>query len=146
MLPARVIMKRAVTLLLMIILVLFSGISIKYSAHFCSGTVVATMFSLKGGTATCGMEDENGSNTVTDLFKTHCCDNVSASLQFKINYIPSSVYTIGNLTLQGHHSFLPYISSIGNSLVYYTTTGNIRPPGSRNFDPCTPESLCILRI
>lgn len=127
-------------------LVLFSGISIKYSAHLCGGNVVSTMFSLNGQSATCGMEDRSTGETGAYLFKSHCCDNLGTTLQLNTNYIPSAIYSDGSISLHHEFSFIPFLLPLSRSINLCTTGSSTRPPGGSIHDLCLPESLCNLRI
>ena len=138
-------MKKAITVPLMI-LVLFSGISLKYSAHLCGGAVVATMFSLKDEVAKCSMDDNNGLNPGVDQFKTGCCDNLIAYLQIKTNFIPSTISNIEKINALKYFSFIPYFTPVTKSIIHYSVNTGLWPPGRNQVSTDSPEALCIFRI
>ena len=74
----------------LIILILFTGISVKFATHYCGGYVAATKVSLTGELASCGMEctEKDYPPTETRLF-THCCDDVVTFYAIDSNYTPS---------------------------------------------------------
>ncbi len=138
-------MKNVVTLPL-IFLILFSGISLKYSAHMCGGTVVATLFSLKDEVARCSMEDDNLVNTGSDLIKKGCCKNVNAYLQLKTNYLQTSVLTVEKINVSKYSSFIPYIMPVTETISRNSAITGIWPPGRNPYNAYSPEALCIFRI
>jgi hypothetical protein len=137
---------KKVAALPLIFLILFSGISLKYSAHMCGGTVVATLFSLKDEAARCSMEDDNQENTGSDLFKTGCCENINAYLQFRTNYVQTSVLSVEKINVSKYFSFIPFIMPVTETISRSSAITGIWPPGRNPYITCSPEALCIFRI
>ena len=138
-------MKKAAAIPLLI-LVLFSGISINYSAHLCCGSVVSTKLSLKGEIASCGMEDQKTELGGIVSFKTHCCDNLIAGFQLKTNYLPSSVKTLEKISISNSVSFIPYPYPVAEELILINSFASSSPPGRNCFYSLTPETLHVFRI
>ncbi len=129
----------------LILMVSFTGIRIDYSAHLCGGIQVASVLSLSGKSASCGMEDFRSEAPAEPVLKNHCCDNVGFSFAFSNKYVPPSpIVTDGN-----HNSLcngilcLPGMALTSN---YIPVATNIRPPGGCHPNSVAIESLCILRI
>ncbi len=84
-------MKKAVSIF-MATLLLMTGLHLSFASHFCGGNLVAVKFSITGGNASCGMENESGSTLPAGkFFKTHCCDDDLTTLTVDSNYSFSSV-------------------------------------------------------
>ena len=73
----------------LIMLILFTGVTVNFATHYCGGSVAATKVSLTGKLATCGMEGTSDNKTNEGLYKNHCCDDVTAAYTLSSNYIPS---------------------------------------------------------
>jgi hypothetical protein len=138
-------MKKALAIPL-ILMILFSGITVKFSVHLCSGNIVATKFSLKGDIASCGMESPGPSRSGVDLFRTHCCDNLIASFQLKTNYVASSALSIETISFSDNFSFVPYIIPDTPEFCIRQTSSNTGPPGLISSGLPSPVSLHKLRI
>ncbi|MFZ0283138.1 MAG: hypothetical protein WAL29_15920, partial [Bacteroidales bacterium] len=66
-------MKRILSIPL-VLLIAFSGISLKLATHYCGGNVVDTKVSLSGRHATCGMEHRGDFNNEVTL-RSICCED-----------------------------------------------------------------------
>ena len=62
-------MKRIVSIPLLFI-ILFSGINVKFASHYCGGNFSGTKVSLTGELATCGMEQEQMTESSDVLIST----------------------------------------------------------------------------
>jgi hypothetical protein len=138
-------MKKLLSIPLMM-LIAFSGFSLKYSAHFCQGAQVASEISLSGRIATCGMEKLSEVTSPVEIIRKHCCDNVTTSYSTSWNYIPS-VTQAPEKTVQPTFdlSLLSNYSDIGNTddLNQAQLT---KPPGSLYPNSVSLLSLCVFRI
>jgi hypothetical protein len=130
----------------LIVLILFSGISVKFASHFCGGYVAATKISLTGELATCGMEPTSDSNPLQDTYKNKCCEDVISAYSICNNYIPSYHFIIEPgqhiidqiAVLTGYHS--------NQETIINTSCKNIRPPGTHHSNNVDQQVLCIFRI
>ena len=130
----------------LIILILFSGITFNFATHYCGGNVAATMVSLTGEPATCGMEKGPADNSLTVKFKNHCCDNVTSAYSICNDYFPS-VFNVED-PIQNLISIIvipfDYLSS--TKFLNNSPNTNIRPPGCYTPNSVTLPDLCIFRI
>lgn len=137
---------KAILSIPLIILILFSGISVKFATHFCGGYVAATKISLTGELATCGMERPSDSNSLQNTYKNKCCEDVTSAYAIGNNYIPSYCF----LKELGQHVInliaVPagYLSN--QEIVINTSYENIRPPGNHHPNSVDQLVLCIFRI
>ncbi len=129
----------------LILMVSFTGIRIDYSAHLCGGIQVASVLSLSGKSASCGMEDFRSEAPAEPVLKNHCCDNVGFSFALSNKYVPSTpVVTDGNnISLCNGVLWLAGIALTSNEIPVAT---RIRPPGGYHPNSVAIKSLCILRI
>jgi hypothetical protein len=129
-----------------IILILFSGINVKFATHYCGGSVAATKISLTGELATCGMEHSSVRNSLNVVYSTKCCDDVLSDYSICNNYFPAS-YSI-NDPYQQVISVLIIPADFQNNqeLTDNTTITNRRPPGPNSPNSVSLTSLCIFRI
>ncbi len=130
----------------LIILILFSGISVKFATHFCGGSVAATKVSLTGELATCGMESPVHKNSVQVTFNNHCCDDKISAYSICNNYIPSYYY-VKEPGQQVIYLINVPADCLSNQItIINTSIKNIRPPGSNYPNSVTLPALCIFRI
>ncbi len=112
------------------LLLLFSGINIRYAAHYCGGNVVATRISLSGELATCGMEPKEDNNSSLVTLKKHCCEDITSEYTINNNYVPS----LTEIDLPGQmivdHGFFSadHLIIKGYPAIYFFN--DIGPPGT----------------
>jgi hypothetical protein len=130
----------------LIVLILFSGLTVNVATHYCCNTLVDTKLTLSGELATCGMETVKTEKTTTERLANHCCDNILSAYSFRNIYIPTfsfvndpvhhiadvSFFISDNLNPADNFSFIP--------------KEVIRPPGISNQLSAEQEILCIFRI
>jgi hypothetical protein len=138
-------MKTLISIPLMI-LILFTGVSVKFASHYCGGYMVATKVSLTGELATCGMESGYEINDLQQIIKNHCCDNIASAYSISNNYL-TSAYNIeepGQVVTNLLLSPSGYLYS--NETFIALSVDGIKPPG--NYDPNSVDQkvLCIFRI
>jgi hypothetical protein len=129
----------------LIMLISFSGISVKFTAHFCGGTFIATKVLITGELATCGMEIPSNNNSSQNTFSNHCCDNITSEYSINNNYIPSSYYIKEQLQKVVYTISVP-VDLLCN-YVYLLNPSNlvIRPPGNSYPNSVTLPVLCSFR-
>jgi hypothetical protein len=130
----------------LIILILFTGISVKFAAHYCGGALFATKVSLTGEPATCGMESESQKKTGQENFTSHCCDDVISTYSINNNYIPSE-YDVKVSVKEGFNNINALVDFFKNQeTIINTPFINIRPPGTNQPNSVDRPVLCIFRI
>ena len=124
-----------------------SGAHFTIATHYCGGKVAATIISLTGKLASCGMEENEESCPLPgNLLKTHCCENKVATIGIINNYVsPVSIVRDNNTT--GQQLFYAPVSqsflNIVNSNPSYTDTG---PAGGFSASAVTLNYICAFRI
>jgi hypothetical protein len=130
----------------LILLILFTGTSVKFATHYCQGSVAATKVSLTGEPATCGMESQSGNTPFQNSFSKHCCDDIISAYSICNNYFSSS--QIFNSTWQKVICIIDIpIDCICNQVIINLTSNKIiKPPG--NYSTCSVDQsdLCVFRI
>lgn len=130
----------------LIILLLFTGIKVSVSTHYCCGHVAATKVSLTNVRASCGMENEESTRSFQDVIKTHCCDNITSSCSFSNNYFPS-LYSFDSFEVKAIDLFNPSPFSIMyHEPVVSDSEKESGPPGSSFSNDVLLSSICVFRI
>jgi hypothetical protein len=130
----------------LIVLLLFTGINVSVSTHYCCGQVAGKKVSLTGEQASCGMENVAGSKSYRNIFATHCCDNVTSTCFFSSNYFPS-LYSDDSFEVKGTDLFnLPsdYMSYGEPFISNLHVEGS--PPGILFASDVLLSSICVFRI
>ncbi len=130
----------------LIILILFSGISIKFAAHYCGGSVAATKISLSGELATCGMEHQSGNNIIQYAYRDKCCNDVTSAYSICNIYYPSSNFFKVPVQQVLSMIIVPSAYLINQEIIINTTNINVRPPGTSFPNSVSRPSICIFRI
>jgi hypothetical protein len=133
---------RKVLTIPVLILILFSGITVNLAFHYCGGHLADKKISLSGVLASCGMETENNDDQTT--IKSICCENSFSSYTFNNIYIPS-------VPVKSIHEVQEFpVTDIILSTVaeesFFSGVLPVKPPGT--FSPSIVELdvICILRI
>jgi hypothetical protein len=130
----------------LIILILFTGISVKFATHFCGGYVAATKVSLTGELATCGMESNSFNNTQQEIFSKHCCDDITSAYSICNNYFASS-YNFDDPGQQVVDMITVPSDYLSNQkTIIITSDSDFRPPGTNHPNSVDRPVLCIFRI
>jgi hypothetical protein len=132
----------------LIILLLFSGVTVNIATHFCNGAFIRNKISFSGELANCGMESDMNmdSHHANGINAHHTCLDVTSSYTLSSNYIPSSPDPdSGKLLMQ-----IPVIpvSFILNELNLASCQDafKVEPPGFHNPSSVDREVICIYRI
>lgn len=134
-------MKKVVSIPLMI-LILFSGITINLASHYCMDSLVSSRISFSGKLATCGMEDHG--TRKDGINAENSCANISHSYTFSSNYVPSFEKNIVKL--------IPAVSDIISIAAFLpentvSVSGTyIQPPGLFSPNNVNRETICVYRI
>jgi hypothetical protein len=127
------------------VLILFSGVTVNFSTHYCGGSVAATKVSLNGELATCGMESKNDNKSKEDLYSNHCCDDVTASYSLSCNYIPSFHFNNNLFPQINFVTEIPAHNKILDNLKI-SSFETIRPPGTYYPNSVDRQVLCVFLI
>ncbi|HLP72600.1 MAG TPA: hypothetical protein VK155_06835 [Bacteroidales bacterium] len=135
-------MKKVFTILF-IIVVLLSGLTVRYSAHFCQGNFIASRFSITGKNADCGMNRQKGESKDA-RFSNLMCVNEITTCTFSTDYVYTPQVDFGNKTIQ--HIDLP--TEILSLINVIPATPEFRqlPPGSHGLVRAECEVLCVFLI
>jgi hypothetical protein len=139
-------MRRIVAIPLLLML-LFSGISVQIASHYCRGNYSGTKVSLDGQLASCGMENASLKQSTEDLISSHCCSDIISSVSISSNYIASA-----NTDPPDPRQEVIHLSFIDNELTacreigFHLSSANVRPPGNYIHSGIEQQVLCIFRI
>jgi len=130
----------------LIILLLFSGVSVKFATHYCGGHVAATKVSLNGELATCGMEMPSDDKTTENSINSHCCDDVTSEYSLSNNYFPSA-FSVDKTFPQITNLFIADLDCYDDQESNISTpVKNNRPPGTNQPNSFDQPVLCVFRI
>lgn len=139
-------MKRIVSISLMI-LIIFSGISVKIASHYCGDSFSGTKVSLTGKLASCGMEHQSGTNSSQDLITSHCCEDTMSSFSISTNYVPSSCYALPDIGQEINHTFILNNDLLSSLQIPISAISNNKlPPGLFSPDSIEQQVICIFQI
>ena len=130
----------------LLLMLLLSGTSVKFSSHYCGGNFSSLKVSLNGETASCGMEKESVKEYSEDMFSRHCCDNVNSSYTIATNYFPSCPIVNYPLREVIRTAYVPSDLLLNHEIPISVPADKRRPPGI--FCPgCVDQQvLCIFQI
>jgi|WetSurMetagenome_2_1015567.scaffolds.fasta_scaffold08366_4 hypothetical protein len=131
---------------ILIILLLFSGISVKFATHYCGGHVAATKVSLTGELATCGMERQSDDKSLETTYSRSCCDDVTSSYSISSKYVTTSYcFSVQKQQVIDMVLVSPYYINSQETLpLLYNNS--IRPPGIYYPNSVPRTALCIYQI
>ena len=121
---------------------------ITVATHFCGGEVAASLISVSGKLASCGMEDPGKELPLPGTcFTRHCCEDVVIAFGTDNNYAPSifflkdtyqDIFQIFGLTTTGTH--VPSIAKLKSP------PNNESPPGEALSTYVDLSYICVFRI
>ncbi len=128
------------------VLIAFSGVSMKYAAHYCQGVQVASNVSLSGRLASCGMGNQPEADAEGYNLKNNCCNDLAISFLINSNYLFES-----NLILEKGKTIsvslnTPFLINYTPGEVAVQDIPSIRPPGIWYPNSVVLQSLCNFRI
>lgn len=125
-----------------IILILFSGITVNLAFHYCGGMLADKSISLLGTPASCGMEGDSDQQTG---MKRLCCENTLSSYTFNNTYIPSS--NVKDDTADHQNAVVEVFSALLTDLASsFSPQVLVRPPGAYTPSDVDLVSICTFRI
>jgi len=130
----------------LLILISFSGISVKLATHYCGGDFVVVKISLSGQQATCGMEPAEDDNSSNIIIKPFCCENIASEYTISNIFIPSA--TLVDLPGQKIFglSYFPADLLPKNEFSANHPFTDIGPPRTNFSKTGILQVLCTLRI
>jgi hypothetical protein len=128
------------------ILVLFTGINVKFATHYCGGQVAGTKVSLTGELASCGMETDSDNNTHQQAINYHCCDNSVPEYSICNNYFGSSYKIEEPVSQSNELPFLQPVDFSKSELSIPVSFIEIKPPGIFCPNSVDHPVICIFRI
>lgn len=130
----------------LIVLIVFSGISISFASHYCGGSVAATRVSLTGELATCGMEKPSINHSFLNIYTNKCCEDVVTAYSVSNNYVYSSSLICDPCKHIIPIMFMPRRDQISLKLFHKSSDTNVRPPGISIRNMISQPVLCIFLI
>jgi len=130
----------------LIILILFTGVSVKFAAHYCGGSVSDTKISLSGELASCGMASDVETHTLQQTIRHHCCDNTLTTYSICSTFFASPYDAEFNSQVPTDNILKPIDYILDNKLIINFTNDQSKPPGSFNPNSVDRPVLCIFRI
>ena len=127
-----------------IILILFSGITVNLAFHYCAGQVAEKKISLTDTLGSCGMEGKE--HHKNDGFRNLCCEDKVSSYTFNNIYIPSPIVKDDavDYELPVLEIFFVSITDFTASFIISDALGS--PPGPYSPSYVDLDSICILQI
>lgn len=139
-------MKRIISIPLAI-LMLLAMIHLSVATHYCGGKVAASLISLSGKLASCGMEGQEKSPLLPGTnITTHCCDDVVISLATDNNYTPSFSVVSGSYQYQFRILSIPLGYSVNSPETSRSLYTNVIPPGAIMSTSVELSDICVFRI
>ena len=140
------IMKKVISISLSLLMVA-AMFHISVAMHYCGGEEVATVVSVTGKLATCGMESSenelplNGTN-----LNNHCCEDIVTTYGINNYYSPS--YSFVPVSFQYNFQVLavPLELSAKSQTVYNPLYSILSPPGTLMSTNVDLSDICVFRI
>jgi len=130
----------------LIILILFTGVSVKFATHYCGGNVSSTKISLTGEFATCGMKTDFEHHSQQQTITHNCCDNTLSAYSICNTYFSSTYDAVFNGQAANDNILNPIDYILDNKIIINITNNQSKPPGSFNPNSVDRPVLCIFRI
>jgi len=129
------------------ILILLSGMHFTIASHYCDGKIAATLVSLSGKEASCGMISDNRSdNSGETQISKHCCDDELAVYKTDSDYSPSA-HHFKEITQNILQEFLvPEGFSFHSTVSLLTYPTNVSPPDYFRANAVSMANICVFRI
>ena len=126
-------------------LILFSGLQLRLSTHFCKGELVASKLTFSGEKASCGMETTHDTCSLHNISKTNCC------LDKIFTFVVDDNYNISNTQIKIFT--FAQLFSIPSYFVYNAEPtinylhNKFFPPGIGNANSMVSlTEICVFRI
>jgi hypothetical protein len=127
--------------------IIFAGVHITVSMHYCGGKVAATGISLSGKLASCGMEgNEETCPMPGHNLTTHCCHDIVSVYSLDNNFAPSTFFIPDSY--QNNFQILSITAGypVHSITVLHSFSTNSRHPGAFQSTNVDLSDICIFRI
>lgn len=139
-------MKKAFSISLSL-LVVAAMFHISVAMHYCEGKEVATMVSVSGKLASCGMTCSNEEIPLQGTNITnYCCDNNIIFCGVSSNYSPTYTFIPESYQYNFHVLAIPVAFSIKSQLENNSFYSNVSPPGALMSTNVDLSNICVFRI
>jgi hypothetical protein len=139
-------MKRGISIVL-ILLMLAAMFHITVAIHFCGGEVAASLISLSGKLASCGMEGQGRELPLSGTYFTkHCCEDVVTSYGTDRNYTPSFSFISDSCQHNFQFFSIPTGYPAYTPAVLKSQYTDPSPPGALMSNNVDLAGICIFRI
>jgi hypothetical protein len=128
-------------------LLLLTGMHVTIASHFCDGELAATKVSITGGKASCGMVQNEISNTSNETsFSSNCCRNETSVYNVDENYSTSEFHYKKIAQHILHIFYIPEGYPGNTSNLQNTLLTNVSPPDKNMANSVSMADICIFRI
>jgi len=129
------------------LLILLSGMHLTIATHLCGGKIAATMISITGKEASCGMVHDTKSKASSETsIASKCCENKFSVYSVDNNYSPSAFH-FKEITQNILQEFLiPEGFSFHSVLPSLTNFANVSPPDYYLANAVSIADICTFRI
>jgi hypothetical protein len=129
------------------LLMMVAMIHISVATHYCGGKEVASIVSLTGKIADCGMGIEDTQLPVSGTYLgKHCCENIVLFYSIDSNYTPSFNVFSGSYQTNFQTLSIPLELSISSVTLLKALYGNVGPPGALMSSNVDLSDICVFRI
>jgi hypothetical protein len=128
-------------------LMLFSGLQLTISRHYCGGELAQSKVSLTGHVASCGMESATDDCTQPgNHVESSCCDNKVSVYAVDHNFTPSftDFHSFAQNVLQVF--IVPECTSIHSFTAINLSSTDTSPPENLLVDAVSLPKICVFRI
>jgi len=114
--------------------------------HYCGGYLAATLVSLDGELASCGMENHSGTDLADVSISRNCCEDITSTYGIDNDFVPEYVNIEQPFPNAAYNLIVPGNITKGNITLPEISNYNITPPG--DFEPYSTDLqvLCVFRI
>ena len=139
-------MKKGISISL-VVLIISAMLHFSVATHYCGGHVAASIISVTGKLAGCGMESsQNEVPPPGKYLSKHCCEDVVVSITTDNNYVPSFFNIADTFQFAFQTSVLPSESSVGLAGIFRLQYSDISPPGAMMSTDVDLSDICVYRI
>lgn len=128
------------------VLMLTALLHFSVATHYCGGRISASVISLSGRLADCGMDQENEIPSPDVRLTSHCCDNTIVYYGIDSKYFPTNSYEPKIYKQILYVVSTPVILFRNPAPQTKSNQSDIGPPGEFNPVSVDLSDICILRI
>lgn len=129
------------------ILMLTAVLHLSVATHYCGGKETASVVSLNGKLADCGMEGSEKELPLSGANVTkHCCDDVVTFCGIDSNYTPSFSFIPESYQYNYQVFAIPLALSVNSCTDLIPFYPNVSPPGVLMSTNVDLSDICVFRI